>query len=164
MLLSQLLRPNDICLNLKSSRKMDAIKEIVDKLASNGRTVDKVRLLEAIVEREELQTTALTSGVAVPHARIDAALPHAKTDAVGDIIMGLGISQQGVDFGAADHTPAHLVFLIAAPKEANAEYLRLLQSICKLLEVPGFREKLLLAETPDDVVRAIASGELEETG
>ena len=73
MLLSQVLRPEDICLNLKSSRKIDAIKEIVDRLAANGRTIDKVRLFEAILEREELQTTALSSGVALPHARIDAA-------------------------------------------------------------------------------------------
>jgi len=159
MLLSQLLRPNDICLNVKSARKLDAIKEIVDKLASNGRTIDKVRLFEAILEREELQTTAISSGVALPHARIDAALPHAKTDAVDNIIMGLGISQQGIDFGAADHTPAHLVFLIAAPKTSNTEYLNILQSVCKLLESPGFREKLMVARTAEDVVEAIREGE-----
>ena len=159
MLLSQLLRPSDICLNVKSARKLDAIKEIVDKLASNGRTIDKVRLFEAILEREELQTTAISSGVALPHARIDAALPHAKTDAVDGIIMALGISQQGVDFGAVDRTPAHLVFLIAAPKSSSSEYLQILQSVAKLLEVQGFREKLMLAQTPDEVISAIAACE-----
>jgi len=164
MLLSHILRPSDICLNLKSSRKMDAIKEIVDKVASNGRTIDKVRLFEALVEREELQTTALNSGVAVPHARIDAALPHAKTDAVSGIIVSLGISQQGVDFGASDHRPAHLVFLIAAPNSANAEYLNLLQAVCKLLESKGLREKLLLAQSAEEVLRAIEITEEEEVG
>jgi len=159
MLLSKMLKPGDICLNLKSFRKMDAIKEIVDKIAANGRIVDKVRLFDAIVEREELQTTALNSGVAVPHARIDAALPHAKTDAVSSIILGLGVSQQGIDFGATDNTPAHLVFLIAAPTSANAEYLQLLQSVCNLLQAKGFREQMLLAQSPQDVIRTISDSE-----
>ncbi|HUS59337.1 MAG TPA: PTS sugar transporter subunit IIA [Planctomycetota bacterium] len=159
MLLSNILTPGDICLNLKSTRKMDAIKEMVDRIAENGRIVDRVQLFDAIVEREELQTTALNSGAAVPHARIDAALPHAKTDAVSSIIMGLGISQQGIDFGAADHTPAHLVFLIAAPKNASAEYLQLLQAVCKLLQAKGFREKMLLAQSPGDVLSAINESE-----
>jgi len=159
VLLSAMLRPEDICLNLKSARKMDAIKEIVDRIAASGRISDKVGLFQAILEREELQSTALNCGVAVPHARIDAALPHAKTDAVSGIILGLGISQQGIDFEASDRTPAHLVFLIAAPRNANSEYLNLLQTVCKLLSIEGFREQVLVAESPLDVITTIRSAE-----
>jgi len=159
MLLSQVLQAEDICLNLKSSRKMDAIKEIVDAIASTGRIIDKVSLFQAIVEREELQSTALSCGAAVPHARIDAAIPHAKTDAVKGIIMGLGVSQQGVDFDAPDNSPAHLIFLIAAPKSANSEYLHLLENVCKLLESENFCEKMLLARRPAEVLETIRSCE-----
>ncbi len=159
MLLSHILQSENICLNLKSARKMDAIKEIVDAIASTGRIVDKVGLFQAIVEREELQSTALDCGAAVPHARIDAALPHAKTDAVKGIIIGLGISQQGVDFDAPDKSPAHLVFLIAAPRSANSEYLHLLQNVCRLLQLDGFREKMLLAQDPADVLHEIKACE-----
>jgi len=161
MLLSQILQPEDVCLNLRSSRKMDAIKEIVDSIASTGRIVDKVGLLQAIVEREELQSTALNCGAAVPHARIDAALPHAKTDAVNGIIMGLGVSQQGVDFDASDNSAAHLVFLIAAPRNANSEYLNVLQNVCKLLEMKDFRERILLAQTPAEVLQIIRASEAD---
>jgi len=159
MRLSQVLHPENICLNLKSSRKIDAIKEIVDKIAQSGAITDKVGLFQAIVEREELQSTALNCGAAVPHARIDAALPRAKTDAVGGIIMGLGISQPGIDFDAPDSSPAHLVFLIAAPKDANSEYLKLLQSVCRLLEDDRFREAVLLANSPGEVIAAIKNVE-----
>jgi len=159
MRLSQVLQPENICLNLKSSRKIDAIKEIVDRIARTGRINDKVGLFQAIVEREELQSTALNCGAALPHARIDAALPHAKTDAVGGIIMGLGISQPGVDFDAPDSSLTHLVFLIAAPKDANSEYLKLLQSVCTLLENDQFREQILLADSPQEVLAAIRSCE-----
>jgi len=159
MLLSQVLHSEDICLNLKSSRKMDAIKEIVDAIASTGRIVDKVSLFQAIVEREELQSTALSCGAAVPHAHIDVAVPHAKTDAVNGIIMGLGVSQQGVDFDAPDNSAAHLIFLIAAPKNANSEYLHLLENVCKLLESEGFRERILLARDPAEALETIRSCE-----
>ncbi|NQT21080.1 MAG: PTS sugar transporter subunit IIA [Planctomycetes bacterium] len=159
MLLSQVLQTEDICLNLKSSRKIDAIKEIVDHIASTGKIVDKVGLFQAIIEREELQSTALNCGAAVPHARIDAALARARTDAVRGIIMALGISQQGIDFDAPDNSPANLIFLIAAPKTANSEYIHLLEHVCKLLEVEGFREKMLLAEHPGQVMQTILAGE-----
>jgi len=89
-----------------------------------------------ILERERISNTALGHDVAIPHAR---------TEQCGEILIAVGRSMAGVDFEGQNESPVRLIFLIGTPKQMVAEYLRLVGNLARLLRQDVLREKLLAA-------------------
>lgn len=148
--ISELLPRSAIILNLQSKEKFDVIGELVRPLLATGAITDESEFVSAIVRRENMESTGIGLGVAIPHAR---------TKAVASIVLAFGRSDAGVDFSSLDGKPSHLIFLIAAPEEQKTEYIMTLARLSKLLRKDEVRIGLNKACSPDDIARVILQHE-----
>lgn len=149
-MLSELLEPKTVIPRLKAKTKEEALEELVDVLVAADKVTDKREALAAVKEREELMTTGIGLGVA---------LPHGKTAAVKELVGAFGRSPEGIDFRSLDGKPAHIFFLLLSPPECAGPHVRALASISRLLKDPSFREQLLSLETPEEILSAIRTEE-----
>lgn len=133
--------------------KSAVITALAQRVADTGRATDAAGLYAAAWAREEQDETGLPGGIAIPHA---------KTAAVTVPSLAFARLSPGVDFGA-DDGPADLVFLIAAPADADEAHLGMLSSLARALMTDEFTDALRAAVTPDDVVSLVrvAVGEEE---
>jgi PTS system nitrogen regulatory IIA component len=121
--------------NLKSNNKTDAIKELTALLKSTGTIADSESVAKVVLEREELGSTGIGDGIAVPHG---------KSDAVDKVIAAFGRSEKGIDFESeTDDIPVRLIFLLIAPTGSSGPHLLALARISRLLRNKGFRERLI---------------------
>jgi mannitol/fructose-specific phosphotransferase system IIA component (Ntr-type) len=100
---SEYLKPTQVIYDLKSKDKVEAIEELLDVLAKHKAIDNKKLILTRIIDRENLVTTAIGSGVALPHARVDSG---------GEIAVAVGRSEKGIDFDAHDGQKVHLIILV----------------------------------------------------
>ena len=131
-------------LNLLSKKKEDAIREIAQLMRNAREVVDFESFLEDVFERENLGTTGIGDEIAIPHAR---------TDAVNQLIIAIGRSTNGVEFESLDGRKVKLLFLMGTPKGSVSHYLKMLAQLTRLLKREPFREKLLEAKDGETVVK-----------
>ena len=143
MKISQLLSIDTIKLNLVATNKDEVINQLVDVLWNAGKLNDKALYKEEILKRESLSSTGIGERIAIPHA---------KTSAVKNASLALGIYKDGVDYDSLDGEPVNIVFMIAAPEGANNEHLETLSRLSVLLMNPEFKNGLLNAKTPQEVI------------
>lgn len=143
MKISQLLSLNTIKLNLVATNKDEVINQLVDVLWNASKLNDKDLYKEEILKRESLSSTGIGERIAIPHA---------KTSAVKNASLALGIYKDGVDYDSLDGEPVNIVFMIAAPEGANNEHLETLSRLSVLLMNPEFKNGLLNAKTPQEVI------------
>lgn len=124
--------------------------ELVDILDENSRIGNRNKLLLDFTNRERQATTAVGSGVAMPHIRSK----HAK-----EFVIGFARSSQGYDFDAPDDEPVRLFFVMAAPPYDDSLYLKVFKSLAGMLQYESFREELMAAHSPGEIIRAIRSME-----
>lgn len=151
MRLSDLLKEENITLNLQSSTKQAIIEELLDLAMASGNINNKQGALEGILKREELMSTGLEKGIAVPHA---------KTSAVDEMTMALGINKDGIDFDSADGQPSKLFFLLLAPEAAAGPNVKALGQIARLTSKSTFCEDLMDATSTAGVLDIIKQFEL----
>ena len=137
------IRKELINLNLISERKEDAIKELARLMEVTQEIVNFDRFLEDVFERERLGTTGIGDGIAVPHAR---------TDAVSQLVIALGRSEPGVEFESLDGKKVKLLFLMGTPKGSVSHYLKILAQLTRLLKEDTFQDKLLEAKDEEAVI------------
>ena len=131
-----LLRPETINLNLHARDKVGVLREVASLLSQSQRVANFEVFLDEILERERISSTALAYDVAIPHAR---------TDQCNEILLAVGRSVVGVDFGVPNSQPVRLVFLIGTPKRMVTEYLRVVGNLARLLRQDALRAQLLAA-------------------
>ena len=153
MLLSNLMREDLIIVDLHSREKMAAIREMIDRLKQAGEIASGIDFLNVIAEREQLKTTGIGEGIAIPHAR---------TNAVRNLVAVLGRSREGIDFKSIDGQPVHLIFMLACPHYDTGRYLSVLARICALSRKRVFRESLTGAKNTREIMAIIE--EAETTG
>lgn len=144
--LSEIILNNGIILNVQNTEKIAVIKELAQKLIEQNLISDTEEFFSAILRRENLESTGIGQGVAIPHAR---------TSAIKNIVIVFGRSQTGVDFSSLDGQPSHLIFLIAAPENMKTEYIMTLARLSRLLRKSEVRNALMAAQTSNDVVEII---------
>ncbi|WP_139693762.1 PTS fructose transporter subunit IIABC [Sporolactobacillus terrae] len=150
MKVTDLLTAATVNLDLKSTTKKDVLDELAATLDKAGKLNDRAGYRAALDKREEQSTTGIGDGVAIPHS---------KTPAVKEAAIAFGRSKEGVDFQSLDGQPAHLFFMIAATDGANATHLEALSTLSTFLIQPEFREKLMNAATPEEIVAAFDAQE-----
>lgn len=150
MELTEFITPQLIKLELASTTKVDAIKELITILDGAGYVTDAEAFLKSVLEREKVGSTGIGKGIAIPHSR---------TATVREVVVAVGRSKQGIDFEALDNKPVHLIFLIAAPIESGGLYLKALARLSRLLRYQEFRNDLMEATTVEDVIKIISSEE-----
>ncbi|ACZ01092.1 PTS sugar transporter subunit IIA [Streptobacillus moniliformis] len=122
MLISEIIKEENICIDLKSKTKKEILKELIS-LVKTGEILDEEKLYNDLVAREDAGSTALEHGLAIPHVRSN----HIK-----HFSIGLGISQEGVDFESLDNEKTKLFLFIATPTKYNNWHLEALAKIAKI--------------------------------
>lgn len=153
MRIVDLINKNSISLNLNSNNKHDVIDELVDLVYKSGNLNDKNEYKEAILAREELSTTAIGEGVAIPHA---------KNKSVNKATLAAGISKEGIDYEAFDDSLSHLFFMIAAPDGANDTHLEVLSRLSTILMDEDFRKNLINSTSVEAFLNLIDEKEKEK--
>ncbi len=147
MLLSDLIDGDLIKLEIESTKKEDIIKEMVELFEKKGVIGDKRKVIDAVMQREQIESTAIGEGIAIPHCR---------SSEVKELKVALGISRKGVDFEALDGKPVYVIFMILAPEKARKEYIQTVAKIARLLKSKIMREALKKATSEDDIIKVIA--------
>lgn len=142
------LHEEDIIVELHSAGKKDSITELIDRLISSDRIKkkDKSKIIKALMDREELGSTGIGQGIAIPHA---------KSNSVKDIICAFGNSKKGIAFDALDGEPVYIIFLLLAEQDSSGVHLKALAKISRLLKDKFFRQGLKQSESPEEVVNTI---------
>ena len=151
--LADLLTEQQVILRLRSRKPPNAIREIVDVLASDisGRKIAKPEaFLKEVLAREQTHPSAVESGVAFPHAR---------TDLVDEIVIGVGRSRAGIPFGE-NQQRANLIFVIGVPERLLSDYLVCVGTLARLVKDETIRSRLLNAETPREFTGALTADTL----
>src|SRR5437016_6948551 len=146
--LADLLTEQQVILRLRSRKPANAIREVVDVLASDisGRKIAKSEaFLEEVLAREQAHPSAVENGVAFPHAR---------TDLVDEIVIGIGRSRAGIPIGA-DQQRTRLIFVIGVPERLLNDYLICVGMLVRLVKNDAIRSTLLQAETPHEFIGAL---------
>lgn len=149
-----LLRPEAVCLDMKTQAKIPALHEVAALLGGCPAVPDRDAFIREILAREQVGNTALGHGVAMPHAR---------TDLCREIVIAVGRSVGGIDYGAADGQPVRLVFLIGTPMQEVAEYLRVVGMLARLLAREPVRQRLLAAGNATEFIAALAGAGVSTT-
>ncbi|MBC2578174.1 PTS transporter subunit EIIA [Peptostreptococcus russellii] len=152
MKISDLLKKEIMIMELAADNKIDAINEMIAKLKEKKMISDEELFREEIMNREELSSTGLGDGIAMPHA---------KTKAVNTPCVLFARSEKGIDYDSLDGQPAYLFFMIAAEDGANNTHIETLANLSKLLLKANFIEKLKKAKNPDEVIELVEAGEKE---
>lgn len=126
--------------------KKGLIEEMTDMFVEAGVVTNRKDFRDSIIKREEIESTAIGGGAAIPHGR---------SNAVKSLRVAFGRSKKGVNFDAMDKKPVNIIFMIAAPQDARKEYLQAVAKIARLLKSRVMKEALLLSETPKDVMKII---------
>jgi PTS system nitrogen regulatory IIA component len=132
---------------LSSREKNAALQEMANWLASTYPPLDRRKVLEVLLERERISTTAIGEGVAIPHG---------KLPGVERVLGVFARSPEGVDFASLDGAPTHLFFVLIAPENAAADHLKALARISRLLKDEAFRRRLMEGKTNREIFETIA--------
>lgn len=135
-----------ILLNLKAKNKDEALKELSALIGKSEKIEKKDVIYKTLLERENLGSTGIGKGVAIPHA---------KTDAAESLTIAFGISKEGVDFKSLDQEKVKIFFVFASPFKDSQIYLKVLARISRLIRDENFREKLLNCENAKEVLECI---------
>ena len=150
MRLSDLLSEETITIAFSQTHKEGVIETLLDLASRTGKIKDREVALKAVLDRENLMSTGLEKGIAVPHA---------KSQAVEGLTMALGISKECIDFQSADGNPSHLFFFLLAPEAAAGPNVKVLAQIARLTSNREFCDSLKAASTAAEVVELIRKAE-----
>ena len=131
---------------MESKDKPDVLRELVQILKDAGEIDDFESALKAVQDREDKQSTGLTDGIAVPHA---------KTTSVTSLKLALGIAPEGVDFDSMDKEPSKLFFLLLAAPGMSGPHVEALAEIAKLSRSKAICKALITAQSAQEVVELL---------
>ncbi len=142
---------------LRSSDKVGVITELVESLLAAGEIspADKDDIVKAILKREELGSTGIGRGIAVPHT---------KHPSVEKLVGTVGVSSGGVEFESLDGEPVQLFFLLVSPPDRPGDHLRALENISRQLRDETFCRFLRQSKTADDIVQLLNEADSNHFG
>ncbi|MCQ2604114.1 MAG: PTS sugar transporter subunit IIA [Spirochaetia bacterium] len=147
MAVINLIEEDVIKIPLEAKSKPEVIRELVDLLKSAGKIEDADSVFNAVITRENMGSTGLENGIAVPHA---------KTNKVPSLVLAIGIAPEGVDFDSLDGEPSNLFFLLLAPPSQSGPHIEALSEIARLTRSSSFCKVLLNAKSAKEIVEAFA--------
>lgn len=148
LLLTELLTPDRIKVPLAASDKAGVLRELTELLAAivGG---DPAPLLAAVLEREQVLSTGIGHGIAIPHAKAE----------VSQLAVVCGSLPQGIEFEALDGDPVRLFFLLIGPESAAGEHVKALSRIARLVRRESTRDALLGAATSTEFYQVLVEAE-----
>lgn len=146
MKILDILAPEAIVPALKATTKPDTLQELATRLATLHPEIDGARLVQVLLDREGLGSTAIGEGIAIPHG---------KLPGVTNVVAAFGRSEAGIDFDSLDGNPTRLFFLLVAPEDSAGIHLKALARVSRLLKDKGFRDRLAAGGTPEQLFTII---------
>lgn len=155
MNLTEFLLEEGILLNMAARDKWEAIRKMVQTLAQKGllRSEQQKAVMDALVARENVSSTGMEHGIALPHAIVNS---------IEHPMGALGILPDGVNFQSHDNKPAHLIALLVIPKKSVQIHIRTLAAVARMLNFEEMRHSLLVAKSTQEVLRIIREEEQKE--
>ena len=144
MKVSELLKPEFIIVDLKGESKEEVILELLNLFEGDSRVQELEKVKSAVLDREKIMSTGVGKGFAIPHG---------KTNAVTEIIAAFGKIKDGIDYDALDGNPVNLIFLLVGKDNLISTHIKLLSRISRLMNKDDFRNRLLQAETADEIIK-----------
>ena len=143
--------------DMSSTDKDSAIGELVDSLLAAGdiKADDREDIIKAIMKREELGSTGIGRGIAVPHTK------HASVD---KLVGTVGVSYDGVEFDSLDGEKVHLFFLLVSPPDRPGDHLRALENISRQLRDDSFCRYLKNSRSTDDIMQLLEEADGNQFG
>lgn len=132
--------------DLKGKVKHAVLKEMAEWMASTDQSLDGEKVLQVLLEREKISSTAIGEGVAIPHG---------KMAGVRRVRGVFGRSREGVDFESIDGALTHLFFVLIAPENSAADHLKALARISRVLKDSAFRARLMAGRTREEIFQII---------
>lgn len=142
MKITDFLKIESVRVPLRALDKTSAIRELVELLYSAGEISDLESVLQAVLQRERIRSTAIGAGLAVPHAKSPGALRPA---------MAVGKPSIPMDFDSSDGQPCRMIVLLVCPPGAAQSHIQALAMISRLWLSPTIREAALAAQAQNDL-------------
>jgi PTS system fructose-specific IIA component/PTS system nitrogen regulatory IIA component len=157
MKLSDFVVREAILTDLKATTKEAAIRSMVESLASSGniKGADQEGIIAAILKREELGSTGIGKGVAVPHTK------HLSVD---KLVATIALSKEGVEFASLDGEDVHILFLLVSPPDRPGDHLRALENISRHLRNDNFCNFLRQAQSAQAVIELLEEADSNQLG
>lgn len=144
MNLTELLNESLIKTDLHEGNKFQIIEELLDVAVSAGKIHDRELALKDLIEREQYLSTGFEYGLAVPHA---------KSEAVTEMVLVFGLSKNGVEFDSLDGKPTHYIFLLLSPMDTSGPHIQILALLARNFQNSNILDKLKYAETREDLMQ-----------
>ncbi|HTI50352.1 MAG TPA: PTS sugar transporter subunit IIA [Planctomycetaceae bacterium] len=157
MKLSDFVVKQAILTDLKVATKDAAIRSMVESLGASGsiKAGEQESIIAAILKREELGSTGIGKGVAVPHT---------KHPSVDRLVATIALSRNGVEFSSLDGEDVHILFLLVSPPDRPGDHLRALENISRHLRNDNFCNFLKQAPSPEAVLELLEEADNNQLG
>jgi len=150
MTLMEILSGKSVVVGLEGTNKREVLEELVNALEVGDKITDRDKVLDAVLLREEIMSTGIGHGIAIPHG---------KSEYVTELGGVLGIKKEGVDFDALDGKQTYIFFLLVSPLDVSGPHIKALARISRLLKGEDFRQKLIAAVDKEDAIAIIEEEE-----
>jgi len=146
MKVSEFLKIENVISDLKSNTKTDVLKELAGNITSNSSNLSFEKTYETLQEREQLCSTAMDEGVAIPHG---------KLHGISNTYLAFGRSKKGIDFDSLDSKPTHMFILIISPENSSKTHIQSLAKISNIFKNNKFRSNILNANDVEEIYELI---------
>ena len=150
MTLMEILSGKSVIVGLKGQDKQQILEELVDALELGEKITDREKVLEAVFQREEIMSTGIGHGIAIPHG---------KSEYVKELGGVLGIKNEGVEFDSLDGQPTFIFFLLVSPMDVSGPHIKALARISRLLKGEDFRKELIACPDNETAIRTLEKEE-----
>ena len=142
MNLLELLQKSLIKMDLGNGNKFQIIEELLDVAVANGQVSNRELALKDLIEREQYLSTGFENGLAVPHA---------KTEAVREMVLVFGLNQAGIEFDSLDGKPTRFVFLLLSPVNTSGPHIQILALLARNFQNVQIVDKLKQVTSEDEL-------------
>ena len=150
MNLSDILDKNSVQVPLEANQKTQAISQLIDLLDKQGKLKDPKAALQAVLERENIRSTGIGQGFAIPHG---------KSAAVDKLVMAVGLLQNPIDFESIDSQPVNIVVLLLSPIDQTGPHIQALAGISRMMTDQNIRKKINQTKSPEDLYQLIINSQ-----
>ena len=146
MTLMEILSGKSVVVGLKGQNKQAILEELVDVLEVGDKITDREKVLDAVLQREEIMSTGIGHGIAIPHG---------KSEFVRELGGVLGIKSEGVEFDSLDGQPTFIFFLLVSPMDVSGPHIKALARISRLLKGEAFRQELIACPDSETAIKIL---------
>lgn len=150
MKITDYLKAQHVNASVRGRNKNDIIEDMLKLISTSENILDFEKVRQAVFEREQIMSTGVGNGFAIPHG---------KSDAVKDIVAGFGITERPIEYDALDDKPVRLVFILIGKENMVGSHIKLLSRVSRLMNNESFRAKLLSLKSSEAIIEAFREEE-----